>query len=102
MNNDVLSNHLKSHNIYACDKCHYKSNSLQGLNGHSKIHIQKLKCSKCEFSCTTLNKLNNHVKIHTGDEISNAPKRSLSVSPEIVQSNTKNVKSLNNSKKSKN
>ena len=42
------------------------------------------------------------MKIHTGDEISNAPKRSLSVSPEIVQSNTKNGKSLNNSKKSKN
>ena len=113
LNKEVLSNHLKTHNIYACVKCEYKSNSLKGLNGHIKIHNQKiLKCSKCEFTCTLPNKLNIHMKTHTGEDIcseilsdiskcsssektplnSNSSKRSLSVSPDVVDSNKKTKK----------
>ena len=103
LSKDTLSNHLKTHKIYACEKCDYKSNSLNGLNGHVKIHNQATyNCSVCEYRCTSLNKLNTHMKTHT-DEIcpatqlksvkdlpsENTSKRCLSVSPEVVDSNTK-------------
>ena len=65
-----MANHLKTHNIFTCDKCDYTSNFLQGLNGHSKIHNQKpLKWSKCEATCTSLKKLKNHKRMHIGEEI---------------------------------
>ncbi|CAL4110428.1 unnamed protein product, partial [Meganyctiphanes norvegica] len=80
-----LSNHLISHSIYACDKCEYRNNSIQGLKGHIKIHSQKkLKCSQCEFKGTSTNTLSNHMKTHIGEKIcsvstsENASRRSLS------------------------
>ena len=36
-----LNKHLKSHSIFACDKCEYRGHSLQGLNAHNKIHNNK-------------------------------------------------------------
>ena len=112
LNKDVLSNHLRIHNIFTCEKCDYTSNNLQGINGHSKIHNQKqLKCSKCEVICTTLKKLNNPKRIHI-EEISietvsegtkttpskktstspNPSKMCLSISPEVVDTTKKNKK----------
>ena len=112
-NKDVLSNHLKKHNIFTCEKCEFTSNSLQGLNSHNKIHNQKqIKCSKCEVICSSLRNLNNHMKIHIGEVIhteeiseetnttpsktnstsSNTPKRCLSKSPEVVETAKKNKK----------
>ena len=95
LNKHVLSNHLQTHHkIFACEDCEYKSKSLQGLNGHVKIHKQKLlKCSKCEVTCTLLSDLNIHMKTHTGDERGPSSKRKeLSVSPEMVDSNKKTKK----------
>ena len=98
-----------THNIYACEKCEYKSNSLQGLNSHAKVHKQKsLKCSKCDFTFNSMHKLTNHMEIHTRDVIisekspqsSNISKRSLSISLEVVDPNKKTKKP--NSKKSRN
>ena len=112
-NNDVLSNHLKIHNIHACNKCEYVSNSMQGLNGHTKIHNQKLlSCSKCEYTCSTISKLNTHMRMHTEEDVSqveklveimkssasakthtkSASKRDLSISPEIVNLEKKTTK----------
>ena len=106
-----LFKHLTSHSIYACDKCDYRNNSAQGLNGHLKIHNdKKFKCSKCDFKGTSINTLNNHMKTHMGDEIFSpasgnpsqsihSSKRELSISPEKndVNKNGKN----NTLKKSK-
>ena len=95
LDRDTLISHLKKHSIYKCDKCEYVSNSLQGLNGHTKIHQKRFKCPKCEFTCTSASKLNTHSKKHTADEISsvrtNTTKRGLSISPE-GQKNTKKGK----------
>ena len=97
-NKDVLYIHLKTHDIYACNKCEYVGITMQGLNAHFKIHNKKeIRCTKCEYTCTTTNKLNTHMRIHTEEEIqvekivkmakglesTNGTKRDLSVSPEL-------------------
>ena len=93
LDRDTLISHLKKHSIYKCDKCEYVSNSLQGLNGHTKIHQKKFKCPKCEFSCTSASKLSSHSKKHTGDDIAsvstNTTKRGLSISPEGQETSKK-------------
>ena len=106
-----LIKHLLNHNIYACDKCPYRNNSAQGLNGHAKIHnVKKFQCSKCDFKGTSTNSLNAHMKTHM-DEIDPSPqdiasqstqasKRGLSVSPDKLDTAIKNS-SRNNSKKNK-
>ena len=38
---DEMVIHLKTHNIHACDKCNYRSNSTNGLKGHMKKHYDK-------------------------------------------------------------
>ena len=64
-----LINYLLDHNIYACDKCQYRNNFVQGLIAHAKIHsLKKFQCSKCDFKGTSTNSLNAHMKIHM-DEI---------------------------------
>ena len=91
-----MINHLTTHNIYACDKCNYRSNQSNGLKGHMKKHNdKKFKCSECVFKGTSLIALSNHMRTHTGDEICMSPSkneiqstqttkrdRELSVSPE--------------------
>ena len=93
---DEMINHLITHNIYACDKCDYRSNTSNGLKGHTKKHNdKKFKCDKCDFKGTSLIALSNHMRNHTGDEICLSPneneikssqssKRGLSVSPEKI------------------
>ena len=64
-----LINHILDHSIYACDKCQYRNNFVQGLIAHAKIHsLKKFQCSKCDFKGTSTNSLNAHMKIHM-DEI---------------------------------
>ena len=115
-NDDVIRNHLKSHDIYACDKCNYRATSTRGLSNHMKTHKDKqLKCKKCDFTANTLNKLNAHLRTHTGDAItieaiksektpgsSNAVKRGLPVSPEIANTDKTSISNSNLNKKSKN
>ena len=81
------------HSIYACDKCQYRNNFVQGLIAHAKIHsLKKFQCSKCDFKGTSSNSLNAHMKTHM-DEIepslqdivsqgTQASKRGLSASPD--------------------
>ena len=100
---EELRTHLITHNIFACDKCKFRSNTKNGLKGHlGKKHNDKFKCSKCDFKGTSSTTLSNHLKTHTGEEICLAPqeneikssqstKRGLSVSPD--------KKDLDNSKK---
>ena len=100
---EELQTHLITHNIFACDKCKFRSNTKNGLKGHlGKKHNDKFKCSKCDFKGTSSTTLSNHLKTHTGEEICLAPqeneikssqstKRGLSVSPD--------KKDLDNSKK---
>ena len=102
--------HLKSHDIYVCDKCNYRATSTRGLSNHMKTHKDKqFKCKKCDFTANTLNKLNVHMRTHTGDAItikanesektpgsSNAVKRGLPVSPEIANTDKINNDSNNN------
>ena len=101
MNGDVLINHLKTHNIYSCNKCDFKGKTQQALSSHLKKHNQKnYKCPSCEFTCTNLSKFNAHKRDHNMEEViveplieminnaknttpnNNASKRGLSVSPE--------------------
>lgn len=108
--NELLK-HLKSHNIYACDKCDYKSNSINGLNGHAKIHNhKKLDCSKCGFKGASLLSFSNHMKTHLDDispispnendyQNSQSAKRAYSLSPDKTDEN-KNLRQ-NTSKKTK-
>ena len=71
---DEILNHLITHNIYACNKCDYRSNSSNGLKGHIKKHNEKkFKCTKCDFKATSLIAVSNHMKIHTGEEICISP-----------------------------
>ena len=116
LNENVLRNHLKSHDIYVCDKCNYRATSTRGLSNHMKTHKDKqFKCKKCDFTANTLNKLNVHMRTHTGDAItieanesektpgsSNAVKRGLPVSPEIANTDKTSISNSNLSKKSKN
>ena len=100
-----LSNHLITHNIYACDKCEYRANSINGLKGHTKKHnLKKFKCSKCDYKGTSTITLSNHMKSHLGDEICLSPsedvipstqtsKRELSVSPDKIDKNKNENKS---------
>ena len=100
-----LSNHLVNHSIYACDKCEYRNNSINGLKGHSKKHNEKkFKCSKCDYKGTSTTTLSNHMQSHLGDEICLAPaddvmqssqttKRGLSVSPDKIDKNKNENKS---------
>ena len=111
MNEDVLINHLKTHNIYICNKCEFEGKTQQALSSHLKIHKQKsFKCSSCDFTCTNLSKLNAHKKDHAMEEIivetpieiannaKNTPpstkvnKRNLSVSPESTETDRKTSK----------
>ena len=88
-----LLKHLKSHNIFACDKCEYRNSSLHGLNGHIKIHgNKKLNCTMCDFKGTSVSTLNAHMEKHMDDQIysaSQTSKRDLSVSPEVLNINKK-------------
>ena len=64
-----MLNHLLTHNIYACDKCNFRSNSTNGLKSHKKKHNdKKFKCLKCEFKGASSTALNNHMKTHTEDQ----------------------------------
>ena len=123
-NKDVLLNHLKSHNVYACDKCDFRGISSKGLTAHKKMHRRKqFECSKCDYSGNTYSKLNIHMITHNNSSeeernaellldvlssqtscktpaTSNTAKRGLSVSPEVV--NDKKLLDNNSStKKSK-
>ena len=123
-NKDKLLNHLKFHNIYACDKCDFKGISPKGLTAHKKNHKRdQFKCTKCDYTGSTISKLNIHLKSHTEDQdvinmeslfeleslqtsgktplTSNSAKRGLSVSPEMVNTDKKST-SINSSKKSRN
>ena len=110
-NEDVLINHLKSHNIYVCNKCAFEGKTQQALASHLKIHKQKsFKCSNCDYVCTTLSKLNAHKKDHATEDIivetlsekinnakntpsnAKANKRDLSISPESTETDRKTVK----------
>ena len=123
-NKDKLFNHLKFHNIYACDKCDFKGISPKGLTAQKEKHKRnQFKCTKCEYTGSTISKLNIHLKSHTEDQdvinmeslfeleslqtsgktplTSNSAKRRLSVSPEMVNTDKKST-SINSSKKSRN
>ena len=110
-NEDVLINHLKSHNIYVCNKCGFEGKNQQALASHLKIHKQKsFKCSKCDYVCSTLSKMNAHKKDHSAEDIivetlsemvnnakntpsnTKANKRDLSISPESNETDRKTVK----------
>ena len=88
--------------------------TLQGLNGHLKIHNNKkgIRCTKCEYICTTINSLNTHMRTHTEDDIqiermvkgsrsANGTKRDLSVSPEIDHIDKMDARKNLHSKKTK-
>ena len=123
-NENVLTNHLTSHDIHACKKCNFQGKTSKILANHVKTHTEKsFKCSKCEFTCTIADKFKHHMKNHSGGEktsksysdtvkspvskkvsiTSNTLKRGLSVSPEVVDTSKKTLRSNTNiSKKSKN
>ena len=116
----MLLNHLKSHSIYKCNKCEYKTVTPQAFTEHSKTHgkQKRFMCSECEYVAVTLNKLNTHMRTHTENEITvenlievaksptpektSSVKRGLSVSPEVADINKKALRSNNHMKKIKN
>ena len=87
INKSELCKHMKTHNIYACEKCDYTNNSLNGLKSHSKKHNEKrFDCTICAFKGNSVNTLNAHMKTHLGENISDASqrnKRDYSISPEV-------------------
>ena len=100
-----LSKHLKSHNIFACVKCDYKSNSSNGLKSHVKTH--KFDCSMCGFKGKSNVALTNHLNSHMEDigpasqpENSQTSKRAYSLSPEKLDEDKNSGHS--NTKKSRN
>ena len=121
-NKDILINHLKSHNVYACDKCEFRGTASKGLGAHNKLHKRKqFKCTICEYTANTYSKLNIHMRSHSGEVITaesllelvqsrssdksplaqNKGKRNLSVSPEANTDNKLTCNGNNNKKTKK-
>ena len=122
LNNDILRNHLISHNVYSCMKCDFIGKSAKILANHTKSHEKENSfiCSQCDYTATSAGELNIHMTKHTGEKFTNKPcsnilksplikstpmtsntgKRYLSVSPEDINTNKKDLRS-NNSKRNK-
>ena len=60
-------NHNK-HNVYPCDICGQKANSLEELDIHKKImHSQnKIYCQYCDFNTKENDMLDKHLNFHQG------------------------------------
>ncbi|CAL4218294.1 unnamed protein product, partial [Meganyctiphanes norvegica] len=93
-----------------------KENPKKNLANHVKKHsVEQIKCTKCEYTCKSSANLENHMKVHTGGEEvarsysdtvksptnENNLKRGLSLSPEVVETDNKLLRSKQRNKKSK-
>ena len=88
-NEDVLNNHISSHDIYTCKVCNFTFKTAKHLSDHGKTHnANKFSCSECEYTCPSKADLKKHKKQHTGEK-KEASKRGLSISPEANVSNKK-------------
>ena len=98
-NEDVLNNHISTHNTYRCKVCNFTFQTAKHLSEHGKMHnVSKINCNECDFTCSNKTELKNHRKQHTGEK-SGPIKRDHSISPEANVSNKKAALRNKNSSK---
>ena len=91
-NEDVLNNHISSHNTYKCKVCNFTFTTAENLSEHGRTHNpSKFNCTDCEYKCSTKTELKNHKKQHTGEKNGSAKRDQPdhSISPEGNVTNKK-------------